>query len=83
VRLADVIPSAAEPPEDRTAAADLRRSLRRLRHPDRLLLHLHYWLDLPLEEVAAVLAITPGAAKARRRRLLRRLRLDLDHEEES
>lgn len=83
IRLADVVPSAAVWPEDRSAAADLRRSLARLPHHDRLLLHLHYWLDLPLEEVAAVLGTTPGAAKARRRRLLRRLRLDLHSEEVS
>ena len=80
VRLAEVLPFAAQPPDDRTAAADLRRSLQRLRHRDRLLLHLHYWLDLPLEEVAMVLGITVGAAKARRHRLLHRLRLDLDEE---
>jgi RNA polymerase sigma-70 factor (ECF subfamily) len=84
VRLAEVDPPAAAPPDDRgDAAEDLRRSVERLRHRDRLLLHLHYWLDLPLEEVAAVLGTTPGAAKARRRRLLHRLRLDLDPEEVS
>jgi RNA polymerase sigma factor (sigma-70 family) len=83
IRLADVVPSAAAWPEDRSASADLRRSLERLPHRDRLLLHLHYWLDLPLEAVAVVLGTTPGAAKARRRRLLRRLRLDLDSEEVS
>jgi RNA polymerase sigma-70 factor (ECF subfamily) len=83
IRLPEVVPPATAPAEDRSAAADLRRSLERLRHDDRLLLHLHYWLDLPLEEVAAVLGTTAGAAKARRRRLLRRLRLDLDPEEVS
>jgi RNA polymerase sigma-70 factor (ECF subfamily) len=82
IRLADVVSPAAAPLDDR-GAVDLRRSLERLRNRDRLLIHLHYWLDLPLEEVAAVLGTTPGAAKARRRRLLHRLRLDLDPEEVS
>jgi RNA polymerase sigma-70 factor (ECF subfamily) len=81
IRLADVLPAPAPVPDDGGAAADLRRTVERLRHRDRLLLHLHYWLDLPLEEVAAVLGTTPGAAKARRHRLLRRLRLDLGSEE--
>jgi len=83
IRVADVVPSAAVWPEDRSACTDLRRSVERLSHRDRLLLHLHYWLDLPLEEVALVLGTTPGAAKSRRHRLLRRLRLDLDSQEVS
>src|SRR5215472_7406485 len=42
IRLPEVDPPATAPPDDRGAAADLRRSLDRLRHRDRLLLHLHY-----------------------------------------
>jgi len=81
IHLADTPPAADEPPVDRSAAADLHRRLSQLPHRDRLLLHLHYWLDLPLEEVAAVLGTTPGAAKTRRYRLLRKLRLDFESEE--
>jgi len=80
VRLPDPQPSAAGSPADRGAATDLRRAVERLPLRDRLLLHLHYWFDLPLVEVAAVLGTTPAATKARRFRLLRRLRLDLEEE---
>jgi RNA polymerase sigma-70 factor (ECF subfamily) len=83
IRQADVTSVRAGGEEDVSAVTDLRRSLERLGHRDRLLLHLHYWLDLPLEEVAAVLGTTPGAAKVRLHRLRRRLRLDLEPEEVS
>ena len=61
--------------EDATASSlDLREAVRGLRQDDRLLLFLHYGLDLPLEEVAPVLGLTPAGAKTRLYRTLRRLR---------
>ena len=45
---------------------------------ERALLVLHYYLDLPLEEVARVLGISQAAAKSRLYRVLRRLRGDLE-----
>jgi RNA polymerase sigma factor (sigma-70 family) len=68
-------------PEDREAPAldlaasiDLRRALRRLGHDERLILVLRYYLDLPFEEVAATLGISPKAARTRVERAIQRLR---------
>ena len=61
---------------------DLRRSMDALGHDDRLLLYLFYWLDLPLEEIAQALGVSPGAAKARLYRAVGRLRQRLTLSEE-
>lgn len=63
-------------------AAELRHSILRLPASDRLLLYLFYWLDLPLEEVAAVAGISTAAARSRLYRAVGRLRLELDPNEE-
>jgi len=63
------------------AGADLRRSLARLRHRDRLVVALFFYLDLPLEEVAATVGDSVGATRARLYRSIRRLRPDLATEE--
>jgi RNA polymerase sigma-70 factor (ECF subfamily) len=55
-------------------SVDLRMALRLLAERDRLLLFLHYGLDLPLEEVAAILGLSPAGAKTRLYRILKRLR---------
>jgi RNA polymerase sigma-70 factor, ECF subfamily len=68
----------AAPLEDLAGSLDLRRALARLPVQERALLVLHYYLDLPLEEVARVLGITQVAAKSRLYRVLRRLRGHLD-----
>ena len=54
----------------------------RLPESDRMLLYLFYWLDLPLEEVAAVARISTAAARSRLYRAVGRLRLQLDPNEE-
>jgi RNA polymerase sigma-70 factor, ECF subfamily len=70
----------AEPPEgmaepaDVAASVDLRRSLARLGDDDRLVLVLRYYLDLPFDEIAATLGLTPTAARSRVDRAVRRLR---------
>ena len=56
---------------------DLRRALRQLSHDDRLVVSLYFYLDMPLEEVAAVAGVSTGAARARLYRAIRRLRPDL------
>lgn len=56
---------------------DLRRALKRLPHGDRLILVLRYYLDLPFEEMAAVLGVSEQAARSRTHRAVRRLRPDL------
>ena len=53
---------------------DLENALRGLTDQQRLVLVLHYYLDLPMEEVAATLGISKGAAKSRVHRAVRALR---------
>lgn len=62
---------------------DMLRALARLRHRDRLVVALHYWLDLPIEEVAAIVGASPSATKARLYRAVERLRAHLGEEEPS
>ena len=68
--------------ETALAASELRQSIARLSPSDRLLLYLFYWLDLPLEEVAAVTGVSTAAARARLYRAVGRLRLQLDPTQE-
>jgi len=74
----DVAQLRAEPVVDVVGGVDLRRALVRLPVPDRALLVLHYYLDMPLEDVARALHISPAAAKTRLYRVLRRLRSQLE-----
>lgn len=50
------------------------RILRTLRHRDRLVLALHFYLDLSIEEIARVTGTSPPAAKARLYRAINTLR---------
>jgi RNA polymerase sigma-70 factor (ECF subfamily) len=59
---------------DVAAVLDLRRALTRLGHDERLILVLRYYLDLPFDDIAATLGITPKAARTRVERAVRRLR---------
>jgi len=58
--------------------ADLGRALAKLPAEDRLALFLHFYLDLPLEEVGAVLGLSPAGAKTRVYRAAKKLRPDLE-----
>ncbi|TMF67354.1 MAG: RNA polymerase sigma factor [Chloroflexi bacterium] len=78
IRVADV---PAQAPDDRESHSDLRRALMRLTPDERLPLVLHFYLDLPLDEVARTLRVSPSAAKSRIYRAARRLRADLTIEE--
>jgi RNA polymerase sigma-70 factor, ECF subfamily len=60
---------------------ELRDAIRRLSAGDRLALVLHFYLDLPLDEVARTLGVSRAAAKSRVYRAARRLRADLTMEE--
>lgn len=55
---------------------DLRRALARLDADRRLIVVLHYYLDMRLEEVAAVVGMPVGTVKSRLHRALHALRLD-------
>ena len=68
-------------PEAPDSYTDLRRALLRLSPGERLPLVLHFYLDLPLDEVARALGISPSAAKSRIYRAAKRLRSDLTMEE--
>ena len=72
----------AEPPDLGTGGLeelavsrmDLARVLNGLSDDQRALLYLSFELDLPLQEIAAVLGVRPGTVKSRLHRLVGRLR---------
>jgi RNA polymerase sigma-70 factor, ECF subfamily len=76
----DVAVGSAE--EGALRGADLRRAISTLRHEDRLVVALYFYLDMPLEEVAAVVGSSAGAARARLYRAIAKLRPGVDIEEE-
>jgi RNA polymerase sigma-70 factor (ECF subfamily) len=57
---------------------DIGRALAKLPADDRLALFLHFYLDLPLEEVGAVLGLSAAGAKTRVYRAAKKLRPDLE-----
>jgi RNA polymerase sigma-70 factor (ECF subfamily) len=81
VKLAEVQPERAVGEMSREATTDLRRALGRLSPDERLPLVLYFYLDLPLDEVARTLGVSPSAAKSRIYRAAKRLRADLTLEE--
>jgi len=83
VKMADV--EAQRPTDDLSpeATSDLRRAVGRLSLDERLPLVLYFYLDLPLDEVARTLHVSPAAAKSRIYRAARSLRADLTIEEVS
>ena len=70
------------PPDVSEQHMDVRRALRSLDIQDRLPLALFYYLDLPMEDVAAVLGISVSAARGRVYRSVGRLRASLEKEVE-
>jgi len=83
VKLADVESDSTRPDLSQEASSDLRRAIARLSPDERLPLVLYFYLDLPLDEVARTLRVSPAAAKSRIYRAARRLRSDLTLEEVS
>jgi RNA polymerase sigma-70 factor (ECF subfamily) len=79
LKLADV-PS-SESTAEQGGTSDLHRALLVLSPEERLPLVLHFYLDLPLNEVAKTLRVSPSAAKSRIYRAAKRLRSDLILEE--
>ena len=59
---------------DAAESLDLRRALGRLGHDERLVLLLRYYLDLPFDEIALIMRVTPKAARTRCERAVHRLR---------
>jgi RNA polymerase sigma-70 factor (ECF subfamily) len=64
------------------AGEDLRRALGRLNHDQRTVLSLHFYLDLPLEEVGRVVGVPLGTVKSRLNRALAKLRPLLGEDQE-
>jgi RNA polymerase sigma-70 factor (ECF subfamily) len=64
--------------EFQTDNVDIDRALATLPRDDRLALFLYFYLDLPLEEVGAVLGVSPGGAKTRVYRAAKKLRPGLE-----
>ena len=74
----------ASPPaahEQTAESVDLKRAISRLSPDERLPLVLYFYLDLPLDEVARALGVSPAGAKSRIYRAAHRLRSDLTLEE--
>ena len=68
-------------PEEAESYTDLHRALLRLTPDERLPVILHFYLDLPLDEVARAMRVSPAAAKSRIYRAAKRLRADLTVED--
>jgi RNA polymerase sigma-70 factor (ECF subfamily) len=83
VRMADVHSERSAEGLSQEASTDLRKAISRLSLDERLPLVLYFYLDLPLDEVARTLGVSPSAAKSRIYRAARRLRSDLTLEEVS
>jgi RNA polymerase sigma-70 factor, ECF subfamily len=80
IRLADPV-SRGEPKELSLDRLEIDRAIKALPERDRQALFLHFYLDLPLEEVAEALNISASAAKARIYRACARLRPGLTEED--
>lgn len=80
-RLADPSPLRVVGDQFDATSTDLKSALLRLSPEERLPLVLHFYLDLPLDEVARTLGLSPAAAKSRIYRSARKLRSDLTIEE--
>ncbi len=77
-KLADV-PGAIPTSDEQIARdEDLRRAIQRLRPRDRAVVTLHYFLDLPLEEVAATTRQSVAAVRSQLYRALHKMRPSLE-----
>lgn len=80
-KVAEVVPLRGGADAFSGVSSDLKTALLRLSADERLPLVLYFYLDLPLDEVARTLGISPAAAKSRIYRTARKLRSDLTLEE--
>lgn len=72
----DQVSPGAAPSKDETTARglDVKRALMRIPNDQRAAILLHFYLDLPLDEVAATLGISIAGVKSRINRGLKRMR---------
>jgi RNA polymerase sigma factor (sigma-70 family) len=75
-RLTSLVEMVGRPPspDPEVERIDLERAMQQLPLADRGALFMFFYLDLPIEEVAATLGMSPAAAKSRIYRACRRLR---------
>jgi RNA polymerase sigma-70 factor (ECF subfamily) len=74
-RLTSLVEVVGRPPSrEPVEHLDLERAMQQLPAADRGALFLHFYLGLPIQEVAATLGVSPAAAKSRIYRACRRLR---------
>ena len=59
---------------DIAGSIDLRRAVARLDYDQRLILVLRYYMDMPFEDIALTLEISPKAARSRLERAVKNLR---------
>ena len=78
IRLPEVDSGEARREEGGAQTMDISRELAKLPRDDRLALFLYFYLDLPLEEVGAVLGLRAGGAKTRVYRAAKKLRPGLE-----
>jgi RNA polymerase sigma-70 factor, ECF subfamily len=78
LRMPEIFQRAGSPDLDKL---DLERAVAKLPDADRQAIFMHFYLDLPVEEVAAVLGISSSAARGRIYRACHRLRPDLVEED--
>lgn len=64
--------------ESAVQSADLTNAFGRLRPEDRLAIHLFFWMDMPLEEVAEAMGTSVSAARSRVYRAVKRMRPGLE-----
>jgi RNA polymerase sigma-70 factor, ECF subfamily len=81
LKLAEMPSAQAGGGERDAVSSDLKSALLRLSPDERLPLVLHFYLDLPLDEVASALGVSAAAAKSRIYRAAHKLRSDLTLEE--
>jgi RNA polymerase sigma-70 factor (ECF subfamily) len=78
IRMPDFFRGRLEPDLEKL---DIERALDRLPAMDRQAIFMHFYLDLPVDEVATALGISSSAARARIYRACHRLRPDLMEED--
>lgn len=83
IRLADPVSDSVGPsPEEQAAQSiDLERAMRRLTEPERLILFMHFYLDLPPDEIGRVMGMSPEAVRSRMYRATRSMRPALRYQE--
>lgn len=73
-RSAEQAPEREAATTDMAAAVDLRRAVAHLDYDQRLVLVLRYYMDMPFDEIALTLGISPKAARSRVERAVHSLR---------